>query len=72
VTRDESHVSVGGMLGATQLGQILGKDSEFCGVRNTKDVLKYEVDHVAKQRRKTNTTQYRSFMGKPLTFFKII
>ena len=57
MTWDESHVSVGVLLGTTQLGQILDKKSEFCGAYNRKDVMEYEVDHIVKQQSTTKSAQ---------------
>lgn len=45
------------MLGTTQLGQILGKESKFFGVRSRKDVAECEVDHTAEQWNTTRIAQ---------------
>jgi len=42
-------VSVGDLMGATKLGQILGKDVELCGVHSIKDAAKFEVEHTTEQ-----------------------
>jgi len=42
-------VSVGGLLGIAQLGNILGKKSDFCGAHSRKYVVEYEVDSEIEQ-----------------------
>ena len=50
MTQDESHVSVGGLLGTVQLGLNFYEDSAFWGAEcETKDATVREVDRVVKQ-----------------------
>ena len=49
MTQDKSHVSVMGLLGASQHGLVFGKDSTFCGEECVvKKATKYEVDSAMK------------------------
>jgi len=46
VIGDESHVSVGGLLGTTQLGLDFDEDSKFSGVEcEVNDAMEHELDH---------------------------